>query len=195
MRKLILHIMVSVDGYIEDADRQMDWHFADAEWDDHIAQLLGSIDGMVFGRVAHALLAQYWPGAGSDPDATPRQREVAGLMQCLPKYVLSTGGYQTDWENSFVLVGDVGAKIQALKAQPGKDLALFAGANAFQGLDALGLVDAYRIVVNPIVLGAGTPLFPAAGRRAKLRLAGVRQLRSGATVLSYDRLPGAHPMG
>jgi len=185
MRKLFLHIMVSLDGFIEDRDHQMDWHFADEEWDAYVNDMLRSIDGMVFGRVAHELLAQYWPGAADDPGATPLLIASARLMQSLPKYVISAGGYETDWENSIVFAGEIEARIKALKRQPGKDIALFAGANVFRSLDALGLVDEYRLVLNPILLGGGTRLFGASDRRAELRLAGIRQFRSGAAVLTY----------
>ena len=185
MRKVFLHIMMSLDGFIEDQHHEMDWHFADDEWEDYINDVLRSIDGMIFGRAAHKLLAQYWPTAGSNPDATKQHIESARMMQTLPKYVITSGSYETDWENSRVIDGDVAAKIRELKSHAGKDMALFAGANVFQTFDALGLVDEYRIVVNPILLGGGTPLFKPGSRRAELRLIGIKQFRSGAAVLSY----------
>ena len=73
-RKLFLQINVSVDGYIEDPDADIDWHFADDEWDAFILDTLESIDGMVFGRVAFEKLAAYWPTAGDDVRPTRNAR-------------------------------------------------------------------------------------------------------------------------
>lgn len=185
MRKVFLHIMVSLDGFIEDEHHGLDWHFADAEWEDYVSDMLRSLDGMIFGRISHQLLAQYWPTADSHPDASKQHIDAALMMQSLPKYVITSGGYTTEWENSHVLAGDVAAQVRELKAQPGKDIALFAGASAFKALDDPGLVDEYRIVINPIVLGGGTPLFKPGTRRTVLKLIGVKQFRSGAVVLSY----------
>ncbi|MGH8589955.1 MAG: dihydrofolate reductase family protein [Gammaproteobacteria bacterium] len=107
-------------------------------------------------------------------------------MQSLPKYAISAGSYTTEWENSHIIDGDVAAKIRKLKSQPGKDIALFAGAGVFQTFDALGLIDEYRIVVNPILLGDGTRLFKSGSHRAELTLLRVKQFKSGAVMLSYS---------
>lgn len=159
MRKIFLHINVSLDGFIEDQNHEMDWHFVDDEFEEYINDVLRSIDGMIFGRVAHQLLAQYWPTASSNPDASKRHLEAVRMMNSLPKYAISSGGYKTEWENSHVIDGDIAAKIEKLKSQPGKDIALFAGAGVSQTFMDQGLIDEYRIVVNPILLRGGTPLF------------------------------------
>jgi len=185
MRKIFLHIMMSLDGFIENPERELDWHFVDDEFEEYINDVLRSIDGMIFGRKSHQLLAQYWPTAGENPEASKQHLESARLMRSLPKYAISSGNYATDWENSYVIDGDIASTIRELKSKPGKDIALFAGASAFQALDALGLVDEYRVLVNPILLGGGTSLFGAGRRREQLRLLGIKPFKSGAVVLSY----------
>lgn len=185
MRKIFLHIMMSLDGYIEDGEHQLDWHFVDEEFEKYINDVLRSIDGMIFGRKAHQQLAAYWPTAGANPEASDEHRESARLMQVLTKYAISRGGYETDWENSVVIDSDVAEKIRSLKQEEGRDIALFGGASIFQALDDLGLVDEYRIIVNPIVLGRGTPLFAARNKRTPLELRGIKQFKSGAVAVTY----------
>ena len=114
-------------------------------------------------------------------------------MNRLPKYVVTRGPYQSAWANSPVLScgadDDLAGAVRRLKAEPGRDLPLFAGAGAAQSLAELGLIDKYRLVLNPALLGGGTPLFRPAGRRAPLKLIGTRAFGSGAVVLTYQPLP------
>jgi dihydrofolate reductase len=191
MRKIFLHIMVSLDGYIDGPDGEMDWHFVDAEFEDYVNDMLGSIDGIIFGRKAFELLAQYWPAVEADPaiaaDApVPAARvETARLMNRLPKYVLSNTLRRTEWANSYIVGGDIAAEAAKLKAMPGKDIALFAGSGAAMSFLRAGLLDEIKLVVNPVVLGGGTPLFSGGYARSNFRLLSTRPFRSGAMLLDY----------
>jgi len=194
MRKLFLHIGVSVDGYIEDENRQLDWP-ADEEWTQYISELLGSIGGQIYGRVAHQSLAQFWPTVPAQPDAGAALVEMAKMMEASPKYVVTRHSYVTDWTNSHVIRGDVAEEIRKLKNLPGKDLALFAGANLAQSVMEMGLFDEYRLVVNPIRLGGGTSLFRPGLPREKFALVNSRRFASGLLALTYapaDREPSVH---
>ncbi|MGH9908208.1 MAG: dihydrofolate reductase family protein, partial [Pyrinomonadaceae bacterium] len=144
MRKLFLHIGVSVDGYIENEKREFDWP-VDDEWEEYINGVLRSIDGQIYGRVAHQSLAEYWPTAAEQPGASERLVETARMMNALPKYVLTRGPYETGWSNSHIIRGDVAGEIRKLKSQPGKDIALFAGASVAQSFMQMELLDEYRL--------------------------------------------------
>ena len=185
MRNIFLHINVSLDGFIENENREIDWHFADDEFEEYINDVLRSIDGMIFGRVAHQVLSEYWPNAAAQPNVSNRHLEAVQMMNALPKYVPTKGSYETTWANSHVITGDVAKKMRNLKEQPGKDLALFAGAGIAQTFKELGLIDEYRFIINPILLGTGTPLFKPSTYRSELQLVNLRQFKSGAAVLSY----------
>ena len=191
MRKLFLHIMVSLDGYIEGPNRELDWHFSDDEFEEYINDVLRSIDGMFFGRVAYELLAGYWPGAETNPTeaankSDPRRHvEAARMMNTLPKYAVSNTLRGTAWNNSHIVSGDIAAEINKLKAQPGKDLALFAGASLATSARRLGLIDEYRLVINPVLLGGGKRLFDEPADRLSLRLVETRPFKSGAMTLTY----------
>jgi dihydrofolate reductase len=182
MRRLFLQINVSLDGFIEDAAGEIDWHFADAEFDAFIDATLQSIDAMVFGRVAFEKLARYWRTA-SPPEASEVQ---VRLMHELPKYVVSDRLGRTEWNNSHTVGGDIAAAITALKQQPGGDIALFAGGGVATSFVQLGLIDEYRLIVNPVLLGAGTRLFGGGYERSDLRLIETRRFASGALVLFYE---------
>ena len=185
MRKVFLHIFVSLDGFIEDAQHNIDWMAEGDDVDEYINEMLRSIDGMIFGRVAHELLAQYWPTAGSKPDASHRHIEAAAIMNELPKYVVSKRAYRTEWQNSHVIDGDLAGEIRKLKDRPGKDIALFAGAGVAQSFMELDLLDEYRLFLNPIVLGGGTPLFKQRADRKNLELVKALTFASGAMVVTF----------
>lgn len=181
MRRLFLHISVSVDGYIADEAGAIDWVLADEEFERHIDRLLESIGGMVFGRVAFEQLAAFWPNAGPQMSAIQVQR-----MHELPKYVLSSTLRHTDWHNSHPLGDDPAAAIGRLKQQDGGDLALFAGARAATSALELGVIDELRLLVHPTLLGGGTRLFDGRYAGSELRLTGADRFRSGAVLLTYE---------
>jgi dihydrofolate reductase len=180
MRRPFVHINMSLDGYIDDRDGVIDWHFADDEFQRYIDETLESIDGMLFGRVAFERLAAYWPSAAAEASPVQVRR-----MHELPKFVLSRTLTHGDWHNSHILGDDLARAIAELKRQDGRDLPLFAGGNAASTAIKLGVVDELRIILNPALLGAGTPLFTGEYPRSELRLTDIRRFTSGALVLSY----------
>lgn len=189
-RKLFVQINMTVDGYIEDLNGEIDWHFADAEFDAFILDTLRSIDGMLFGRIAFEQLAQFWPTA-EQAARSDTERETARLMNALPKYAVSRTPTVSDWNNSHELSGDVPAAVRDLKARPGRDLALFAGAATASSFVRLGLVDELRLIVNPLLQGGGTRLFAVEDQRRELALADVRRFACGAALLTVRAGPVA----
>lgn len=185
MRNLFLQINISVDGFIEDEQGEIDWHFVDDEFETFINQTLHSIDGMIFGRTAFDLLAEYWPTAGSNPGISSLHAEAAALMNSLPKYVLTDRLDIPNWSNSHIIGEPPAEWIRTLKNQPGKDIALFAGAAAARWALAEDLVDECRLILNPALLGSGKKLFEQDGSRTPLRLEEVRKFQSGALILYY----------
>lgn len=179
---LFLHIFTSLDGYIEDEGGGVEWMGESEDFDGYIVDLLNSLDGMVFGRAAHDLLAQYWPTAGERADARSVQGEMARLMNALPKYVLTRSGRCAAWRNSHPV--DVPA-LAALKDQAIRDIAVFAGAAAARSLLEQGLLDQVQLLVNPVLLGGGKPLF-IGGPQRELTLVETLPFTSGVVKLAYD---------
>jgi dihydrofolate reductase len=184
MSELFLQISMSLDGYIEDATGNIDWMVFDASVDPFATQTLESIDGMIFGRKAHGLLAGFWPGAADTEGATAELIRQTRLMNALPKYVLTHGRETTGWANSHAIrVEDV----PRIKREAARPLAVFAGAATAQSLLASGDIDEIRLIQYPVLLGGGTPLFAKDGRRQDLELVENRAFPSGATLLRYRR--------
>ena len=184
MAELFLQISISLDGYIEDPAHDIDWMVFDAHVDPYATRTLESIDGMIFGRKAHGLLAGFWPGAGETEGASAELAAQARLMNALPKYVLTHGEETTGWANSHAIRAE---DVPRLKREAARPLAVFAGAGAAQSLLARGDIDEIRLIRYPVLLGGGTPLFAADGSRQGLALIESRGFPSGATLQRFRR--------
>lgn len=184
--------MVSLDGYIEGPDKELDWHFIDEEFEAYSNEMLRSVSGMVLGRKIYQLYLDYWPNAfdnpagAADPSNPERHLEAARLLQETPKYVVSTTLKEPGWNQVQILSGDLETDIKKLKHQPGKDLVVFGGAELASALMESNLINEYRLIINPVILGGGTPLFRKGVPKTELRLTGTRKFKSGAIMLIYE---------
>lgn len=184
MRKIILMMSVSLDGFFETADRDISWHLVDDELLRHLNEQFRTMGAFMFGRVTHDLMAKYWPTADQDPDLSAEMVEFAGIWREMPKFVFSRTLTQANW-NTTVIHDVVPEQIAELKAQPGGDIAL-SGANLASTFMRYGLVDEFRIYVHPVVLGQGRPLFEAPDVRANLKLVKTRPFGNGVVLLHYS---------
>jgi dihydrofolate reductase len=193
MRKIILMMSVSLDGFIEGPDRQIDWHMVDDELHSHFNEQLKTMGGFLDGRLTYELMAGYWPTADADPSSTGPVAEFAGIWRNMPKIVFSRTLERADWNTTIKRVVVV-EEIMALKAQPGGDLAL-GGADLAAAFIQHDLIDEYRLYVHPILIGRGKPLFPASDAKINLRLAETRAFGNGVVLLRYQRavLGAGHP--
>jgi len=180
MRKLFAFNMMTLDGFFEGSNQEIDWHNADnEEFNDFAIEQLSTVDTLIFGRVTYLMMASYWPteiAMNSDPI-------IADLMNRISKIVVSRTLERVNWANTR-LIHDAQKEIANLKTQPGKDMAIFGSATLISSL--MGVIDEHRVMVNPILLGAGSPLFRNIGDRAKLKLVGVHSFDSGNVLLSYQ---------
>jgi dihydrofolate reductase len=182
MRKLFWQMNVTLDGFMEGPNRELDYTagFADPDFDRYATEMLQSIDAILLGRRTYQLFADYWPSAAG-PDAD--------RMNQLPKVVFSRTLETVDWNNSRLVTANVAEEVATLKQQPGKDLALFGSADLAATLIRLGLIDEYRILVTPVVLGSGTPVFKGLKDRIALKLLNARTWSSGMVALFYQPQP------
>jgi dihydrofolate reductase len=176
MRKLFFQIMVSLDGYFEAPDRSYAWHVIDDDFSRYSDEMLKSIDTIVLGRVTYQSFVEYWPTANEGE---------AHLMNELPKVVFSKTLDAVRWNNARLVKTDVADEIRKLKSQPGRDIALLASNSLATSLMRSGLIDEYRILLAPVVLGTGTPLFAGLDQRANLRLLSAKTFASGVVSLTY----------
>jgi len=179
MRRLIVSNVMSLDGYFESKDKKLDWFVVDEEFLAYAAEMLRSVDTIVFGRATYEHMAAYWPSAPKD--------EIAEAMNSLPKIVFSRTLDQAEWNNSRLVKGDAANEIAKLKQQPGKDMVILGSAMLASALLQAGLIDEYRVILTPILLGAGNPMFQGIEGRIRLKLEKTKLLRSGVVVLYYQK--------
>ncbi len=182
MRKVIFFMLTSLDGFFEGPDRDINWHNVDEEFNEFAIEQLNTIDTLLFGRVTYQLMASYWPTEAAIRD----DPVVAEKMNNLPKIVFSRTLSTVEWQNTRLVKENVAQEIAKLKQQPGKDIAIFGSSDLTVALTQMGLVDEYRIMVNPVVLGSGKTLFKGIKDKLNLKLEKARTFRSGNVLLYYE---------
>ena len=181
MRKILFFMLTSVDGFFEGPNHDIDWHHVDEEFNDFANDQLASTDLLLFGRVTYEMMASYWPTA----EARANDPQVAGAMNALPKIVVSTTLDKAEWENTRLIKDNVAEEVGKLKQQAGKDMIVMGSSGLAVSLAEMGLVDEFRIMVNPVVLGEGKPVFSGIHGQLKLKLLKARTFGNGNVLLYY----------
>ncbi|WP_316819165.1 dihydrofolate reductase family protein [Pedobacter nyackensis] len=175
MRKLIVSMMVSVDGFIEGPNKELDYFTDDEQLMDYFENIIDDVELFIYGRKSYELMIQYWP------TATGR---FAEKMNRKKKLVFSRTLKTAVW-NAELIAGDLTKIINELKNKPGKDLVLFAGADILSAFVELNLVDEFRLVTYPVVLGNGTPLFKNVNQPLFLTPIKTINFNNGCTLNCY----------
>lgn len=181
MRNLLVFNLITLDGYFEGPDHDISWHMADNDLNDVSKSQLESVDTIIFGRVTYELMASYWPSIEGNRD----DPIVAGFMTNTPKVVFSNSLQKAEWQNTRLVSGDMSAEIARMKHLPGKDMIIFGSGKITSALTNTGLIDEYRIIICPVILGGGTPLFAGVNNRPKLDLVSTRKFDNGNVLLTY----------
>lgn len=178
MAKLIMWNMMTLDGLIEGPNREIDWHAH--VWGEELEAFSKeqgrAAGGLLFGRVTYELMAGHFPTA---------EGEIADFMNNLPKVVFSRSLESAGWSNTRLVRENAPEEVRKLKAETEKDLFVFGSADLSATLMRHGLFDEYRIGLNPIVLGGGTPLFKDLPERLRLTLTDTRTLSTSVVILHY----------
>jgi dihydrofolate reductase len=180
MRPLIMWNMVTVDGFFEGTKSwDIDWH--NVGWGEELEQLsleqLRSADMLLFGRVTYQGMAGFW---------TSETGDVADFMNNIPKVVFSRTLERADWNNTRLVKTDAEDEVARLKQESGNEMFIFGSAALSSTLMKKGLIDEYRLGLNPIVLGGGNPLFKPMPNRMPMKLLEARPLKSGCVILRYQ---------
>ena len=191
MRKIVLMLSVSLDGFFEGPNHELDWQLVDDELHEHFNEVLGAMGGFLSGRVTYELMAGFWPTADEDPTSTKPMVEFARIWREMPKIVYSTTLDHADW-NATVVRDVVPAEVLKLKEQPGGDFAL-GGAGLAAAFMRYDLIDEHRLYVHPVLIGRGKRLFEPSDAKVDLRLAETRSFGSGVVLLRYERPHGEEP--
>jgi dihydrofolate reductase len=189
--ELTVTTFLSVDGVMQgpggpDEDRsdgfdRGGWlvpHFDEATGE-FITEVFGKADAFLLGRRTYEIFAAYWP------KVTDADDPVANPLNALPKYVVSNRLRSADWHNSTIVKGDIPAEVAKLKAMPGRELQVHGSGTLARTLLENDLVDEWRLLVFPVIVGAGRRLFPELGVTAGLGLVDSRTTGSGVAIHVY----------
>ena len=185
MRKIVVHMGVSLDGFFEGPDRDISWHRVDDEMHASINEYLATTSAFLFGRVTHQLMADFWPAADQDPDVSEPMGEFAAIYRRIPRIVFSRTLEQDEWASSVHREVDP-EQIRSLQQQPGGDMTV-GGADLIETFRRLDLIDEYRLFVNPVLLGRGRRLFGPGDAPADLELVESRRFGNGVVMLRHAR--------
>jgi dihydrofolate reductase len=191
MRKISMFNQVSVDGFFKAFDGDVSWtheQARDAEFDDWVAGNAAGGGAFLFGRTTYEMMASFWP----TPMAAAQMPVVAKHMNELPKMVVSRTLGAASWQNSHLVKGDLIEEVRKLKRESRKELGgdkpitIMGSGTIVRALAKEGLIDEYQILVIPVILGAGVPLFGSEGPKQTLRLTRSRTFKNGRVYSAYE---------
>jgi dihydrofolate reductase len=182
MRKVVFFMLTSLDGYFEGPDHEIDWHNTDPEFQEFAIEQVSQAGILLFGRVTYEMMADFWP----TKQAIETDPITASLMNALPKIVFSKTLANADWQNTRLVKTGFAKEISSLKEQPGKDLCILGSSDLAVSFLETGLLDEIRILLNPVVLGEGKPLFKGIKGRLHLKLLKTRIFKNGNVLLTYQ---------
>jgi dihydrofolate reductase len=184
MRRIIVSMNVTLDGFVAHADGGLDWQFR--HWNGDMARQLGEqlsrADTLLLGRNTYNAMAAYWPGAVSGFGLSRDDVAYATLMNDYPKIVCSTTLKKAGWRNSIIIEKDLLNKISELKQQAGKHIMVYGSRSLVQYLAQHKLIDELQLWVYPTALGRGLMLFR---QKQVMKLLGARHFSSGVVMLTY----------
>lgn len=191
MRRIIMINWVSVDGFFAGPNGEIDWILRDPEVDKALHEprdgetgSRGS-DTMLLGNVTYTMFENSWPQIAKDPNAPEELHKLADEVIGMTKVVFSNTRKEVPWENSRLFNGNLIEEAKKLKQAEGTDIIVFGSGTIVQQLTNAKLIDEYLIVVTPVILGKGKPLFGDV-ERLNLRLVEVRSFQSGNILLRYE---------
>ena len=181
LRKLVVSEWVTLDG-VFDADSMKEWFepYDSPDRQEYIKENVLTSDAFLVGRVTYEMLAAYWPNQKNN------EMGVADRLNSAPKYVVSSTLKKAEWNNSTIINEDVVEEITKLKQQSGQDILVFGSAKLVQSLMEADLVDEYRFLVHPIIMGRGKRFFRDEMVATKLKLVKTKTLNSGVILDCYQ---------
>lgn len=183
MRKIIMNLAVSLDGFIVGPNGELDWLTRDSTIDfaDILNEILSDMDIIFYGRKSYDQWGNFWP----EEESSQKLKNAYHRMHSKQKYVFSRT--KTNDGTEAIFINDhVQASVEQIKQRHGKNIWLYGGAELASELINLNLVDEYRLAVHPVILGKGKPLFQGITEKQKLQLIEAKGHASGVVLLTYS---------
>ncbi|ACT92595.1 dihydrofolate reductase family protein [Dyadobacter fermentans] len=181
MRKIILDLAVSLDGFIEGPNGEIDWITMDDSVGGGLVDFLSGIDAIFYGRVSYDLWGQYLPPA----EVSETEKQLWEAVHSKEKYVFSHNAVG-DGKATFINT-DLAEHVREIRQRPGKGIWLYGGGSLITTFINLDLIDVYRLAIYPVILGEGKPVFDNIRHRVNLQLDQVKSSNNGITFLEYSR--------
>jgi Dihydrofolate reductase len=189
MRRLVLSMFVSLDGYIEGPGGEFIGPEWSADLDAWTERMIERFDTLLYGRTAWQGMAEFWPQAEETAEIGPAQQSVARFMNGVRKIVFSRTLKSADaWANSSLATAGIEETVAAERGKPGKDMVIFAGAKFAQTALRAGVVDEIWLLTVPMLFGGGTRLFDGGYEQQKLKLLEAKAMDTGAVFTRYEKV-------
>lgn len=194
MRKLIVSMNISLDGYVSGPDCELNWHFKSwtREMGDALCSELEKADTILLGRITYGAMAKYWPSKIANASCSGEDFAFASMMNNYAKIVFSKTISSAEWNNSKLVKGNLQDEIIVLKNMPGKNIIVYGSGRLVAALTESGMIDEYHLWLHPVILGNGKPLFhPDSYWKQKwlyLKLVNSKTFPSGVIMLHYETI-------
>lgn len=179
-------MLVSLDGFIAGSDDDLSWFRADDEFNEFSLGEIKKFDTVILARHAYQLFEGYWPTAPADPSINKYDLEIAYIINDMEKLVFSRTLTEVGWRNSRLRREVDPDEINGIKQQTGRDMVIYGGAGLARSFMNLHLIDEFRLLVHPILLGEGKALFEGVKGPINLRCKEVRRFESGIVALYHE---------
>lgn len=186
MKKVVLFMHTTLDGFVAGPNGEMDWINVEKEIFDEATKVTDAADTAMYGRNTFEMMHQYWPTAADQPGATQHDIEHSTWYNRVLKVVISRTMEQHNIPKLKVISQNLAAEVKKLKQGSGKNIVIFGSPGACHALMQDNLIDDYILSVNPIVLGAGIPLFKDVNKQMKLKLVSSKVLASTVVLIHYQ---------
>jgi dihydrofolate reductase len=185
MRKVVLLINTTLDGFAAGSKGDLDWTIVDEDMWSYTNALFSTVDTTLFGRVTYQGFESYWPTVPANPNSTKETITFAHWIDKVQKVVFSKTLEHVTWNNTRLVRDNVAEEVSSLKAQAGKDIIVMGSPGLVHTLLELSLIDELRVNVNPVLLGSGIPFLNDMKDRTKLDLINAKTFQSGVVGLHY----------
>ncbi|KHL15058.1 dihydrofolate reductase [Mumia flava] len=187
MRRIIVSMWTTVDGYVAGPDDEMDWLMPDEAMAAYETALVTGAEALLLGRTTHGDFAETWPRIAGDEAEPPANRDYARRVDAMPKFVVSKSGRTASWRSSTRISSLDHDDVARLRAGGDGDLVVYGSLSVIAALQRIAAVDEYHLLLHPTAIGAGKALFT---RPARLRLESAEPFPSGVTLMRY--VPTTH---
>lgn len=184
MRKLIVSNLVSADGYFEGTEQDLSWFKIDPEFHRHMSTIFERVDTILIGRKTYELFVDFWP------DYVGEDERTANFMNNSTKIVFSKTLDIAPWgkhKEAILLKDNLIPEVEKLKTEPGKDIVIFGSGTIVSALSQVDLIDEYRFIINPVILGDGKQMLKQVNAKHLLKLKASTVLSFGVVILDYER--------